>query len=163
MSLTNHSDDSEQAKHVLPMKAQRAQPVEPSFLELLQQFSTRYRRAVLAKGALLTALGAGLVAVGAWRLQATLLAPMWRIGLPSVAGIVGALGMLWWARRYWIPANAALHRIVLCRLRWDPRTRDYVERRTKQGLTKREIIRCLKRYIAREIYQELTVLALDYP
>ena len=55
-------------------------------------------------------------------------------------------------------ANAALYRIVLCRLRWDPRTRDYADRRTKQGLSKPEIIRCLKRYIAREIHRELTRL-----
>jgi len=55
-------------------------------------------------------------------------------------------------------ANAALHRIALCRLRWDPPTRVYMERRTKDGLTKPEIIRCLKRYIAREIYNELTHL-----
>ena len=52
-------------------------------------------------------------------------------------------------------ANAALYRIVLCRLRWDPRTRAYAERRTKEGLSKPEIIRCLKRYIAREIYAAL--------
>ncbi|WP_345075232.1 IS110 family transposase, partial [Phytohabitans flavus] len=42
-------------------------------------------------------------------------------------------------------ANAALYRVVLTRLRWDPRTRAYAERRTKQGLSKKEIIRCLKR------------------
>jgi transposase len=60
-------------------------------------------------------------------------------------------------------ANAALYRIVLCRLRWDPRTCAYVARRTKEGLTKPEIIRCLKRYIAREIYRELTQLTLDNP
>jgi transposase len=52
-------------------------------------------------------------------------------------------------------ANAALYRIVLCRMRWDLRTRDYVERRTKDGLSKKEIIRCLKRYVAREIYRIL--------
>lgn len=52
-------------------------------------------------------------------------------------------------------ANAALHRIVLCRLRWDPRTRAYVERRTKDGLGKAEIMRCLKRYVAREVYYYL--------
>jgi transposase len=52
-------------------------------------------------------------------------------------------------------ANAALYRIVLCRLRWDPRTRAYVEKRTAQGLSKKEIIRCLKRYIAREVYTAL--------
>ncbi|NEK87959.1 IS110 family transposase [Blastococcus saxobsidens] len=49
-------------------------------------------------------------------------------------------------------ANAALYRVVLCRLRWDPRTRAYVERRTKEGLSKKDIIRCLKRMIARELY-----------
>lgn len=52
-------------------------------------------------------------------------------------------------------ANAALYRIVLCRLRYDPATRAYVERRTKEGLTKPEIIRCLKRYVAREIRHAL--------
>jgi len=49
-------------------------------------------------------------------------------------------------------ANAALYRIALVRMRWDPRTRAYVERRTKEQLSKREIIRCLKRQIARELY-----------
>uniref|UniRef100_UPI000A66C756 transposase n=2 Tax=Sphaerimonospora mesophila TaxID=37483 RepID=UPI000A66C756 len=53
-------------------------------------------------------------------------------------------------------ANAALYRVVLCRLRWDPRTRAYMERRTKEGLSKKEIIRCLKRYIVRELYQIIT-------
>ena len=52
-------------------------------------------------------------------------------------------------------ANAALYRITLCRLRYDPSTRAYVERRTKDGLTKPEIIRCLKRYIAREVRHAL--------
>jgi transposase len=52
-------------------------------------------------------------------------------------------------------ANAALYRVVLSRLRWDQRTRTYVERRTTEGKSKKEIIRCLKRYIAREIYQLL--------
>lgn len=53
-------------------------------------------------------------------------------------------------------ANKALYRIVLCRLRWEPRTRAYAERRTKEGLSKKEIIRCLKRYVARELYQLIT-------
>ena len=50
-------------------------------------------------------------------------------------------------------ANHALWRIVFVRMRFDPRTRDYVERRTKEGLSRKEIIRCLKRYVARELYQ----------
>jgi hypothetical protein len=51
---------------------------------------------------------------------------------------------------------AARYRVVLCRLRWDHRTRKYMQRRTKDGLSKNEIIRCLKRYIARELYQLIT-------
>ncbi|WP_214370904.1 hypothetical protein [Pseudonocardia sp. H11422] len=38
-------------------------------------------------------------------------------------------------------------------MRCDQRTRDYLDRRTTEGLTKPEIIRCLKRYLVREIYQ----------
>ncbi|MFD8129874.1 transposase [Streptomyces mirabilis] len=49
-------------------------------------------------------------------------------------------------------ANAALHRIVFSRLRVDPRTQDYYERRIKEGKTRREIVRCLKRYAAREVF-----------
>jgi transposase len=53
-------------------------------------------------------------------------------------------------------ANAALHRVTLARLRWDPATRAYADRRVKDGKTRREAIRCLKRYIARELYPLLT-------
>lgn len=53
-------------------------------------------------------------------------------------------------------ANNALHMIALTRMRHDPRTRDYVARRTTQGLSKKDILRCLKRFIAREIYRHLT-------
>ena len=52
-------------------------------------------------------------------------------------------------------ANAALYRVVIVRMRWHPPTIAYVERRTTQGLTKRDIIRCLKRFVARELYQLL--------
>lgn len=52
-------------------------------------------------------------------------------------------------------ANAALHRAVIVRMRWHEPTRAYVERRTTEGLTKKRIIRCLKRYLARELYQLL--------
>ena len=53
-------------------------------------------------------------------------------------------------------ANSALYRISLSRLRWDARTRDYLARRITEGKTRREAIHCLKRYIAREIYQIIT-------
>jgi transposase len=52
-------------------------------------------------------------------------------------------------------ANRALYMICLARMRRDPRTRDYVARRTAEGKSKREIIRCLKRYLARETYRVL--------
>jgi transposase len=52
-------------------------------------------------------------------------------------------------------ANSALYIVTIVRLRHHPATRAYVERRTAEGLSKREIIRCLKRYIAREIYANL--------
>jgi transposase len=53
-------------------------------------------------------------------------------------------------------ANRALHLIAVSRLRYCPNTRAYLERRTAEGKTKREIIRCLKRYIAREVHATLT-------
>ena len=52
-------------------------------------------------------------------------------------------------------ANRALHMITVCRLRYCPKTRAYAERRTTEGKTKKEIMRCLKRYIAREVYATL--------
>jgi transposase len=53
-------------------------------------------------------------------------------------------------------ANNALHTIVLVRMRFDERTRAYVGRRTAEGLSKKEIMRCLKRFVAREVYRALT-------
>ena len=52
--------------------------------------------------------------------------------------------------------NCAIHTIALTRIRSCSRTRGYVDRRTAQGKTPREIRRCLKRYIARELYRQLT-------
>lgn len=52
-------------------------------------------------------------------------------------------------------ANNALYTVVLSRMHYDPATRAYVERRIHQGLTKKEIIRCLKRYVIREIHATL--------
>ncbi len=52
-------------------------------------------------------------------------------------------------------ANRTLHMIAVCRLRYCARTQAYAARRTREGKTKREIIRCLKRYIARDAYHAL--------
>jgi transposase len=52
-------------------------------------------------------------------------------------------------------ANRALHMAVVVRMRKCPRTKAYVERRTAEGLSKPEIMRCLKRFLAREVYHAL--------
>lgn len=52
-------------------------------------------------------------------------------------------------------ANRTLHMIAVVRLRYCQRTRVYLARRTAVGLSKKDIMRCLKRYIAREIYYAL--------
>jgi transposase len=51
--------------------------------------------------------------------------------------------------------NRALHIIALARLRTDPATRAYADRRRSEGKTDREIRRCLKRYIARQLFKQL--------
>jgi transposase len=56
-------------------------------------------------------------------------------------------------------ANHALWRIVISRMSTHPATRAYVERRTEEGLSKKEIIRCLKRYVARQVYPCLRATA----
>lgn len=52
-------------------------------------------------------------------------------------------------------ANAALYIIVICRLRWDPATQAYMARRLAQGRTRKEVIRCLKRYVARQVHRAI--------
>lgn len=56
--------------------------------------------------------------------------------------------------------NRALDVIARTRLTFDPRTRAYAERRTSEGMNRREIQRCLKRYVARQLYRKLqTIMA----
>lgn len=52
-------------------------------------------------------------------------------------------------------ANCALHIAIIVRLRYCPKTRAYVMRRTAEGMTKPEITRCLKRYLVREVFTAL--------
>ncbi|GAA1000271.1 IS110 family RNA-guided transposase [Subtercola frigoramans] len=52
-------------------------------------------------------------------------------------------------------ANRALHLIVVLRLRYDARTITYMERRRAEGLSKKDVMRCLKRFVAREIFNDL--------
>lgn len=52
-------------------------------------------------------------------------------------------------------ANSSIHLVVISRLRWHQPTKDYLDRRTREGKTKKEIIRCLKRAVVRELYRAL--------
>lgn len=62
-------------------------------------------------------------------------------------------------------ANSALWRVVLVRLGKDQRSQDYMARRTAEGMSKREVMRCLKRYVARETFNalrlDLTTMSLE--
>ncbi|MFF1610908.1 hypothetical protein ACFVYA_24275 [Amycolatopsis sp. NPDC058278] len=58
--------------------------------------------------------------------------------------------------------NQALHMAITTRMIHDPRTREYVEHRRADGRTTKEIRRCLKRYLARQIYRHLNA-ATDTP
>jgi transposase len=60
-------------------------------------------------------------------------------------------------------ANRALHLAAISRIRLDPRTQAYVAKRTAEGHSKMEIIRCLKRYLAREVYFILNPAASTSP
>lgn len=54
-------------------------------------------------------------------------------------------------------ANRSLHMIAVCRLRYDQRTIDYMARRQAEGLSKKDVLRCLKRFIAREVFHDLVI------
>ena len=51
--------------------------------------------------------------------------------------------------------NKPLSRIAMVRLAWHQPTRDYMARRIGQSLSKRDVVRCFKRYVAREVYRAL--------
>ncbi len=59
------------------------------------------------------------------------------------------------AERVPVRANRALHMAVIVRLRYGGRTRAYVQRRVQEGRTKREAIRCLTRYVVRDVFRTL--------
>ena len=60
-------------------------------------------------------------------------------------------------------ANRALYLLALSRMAWHEPTRAYVARRTAEGLSNPEIIRCLKRFIAREVYRLLVASTASPP
>ena len=69
--------------------------------------------------------------------------------IPASSGMTTRHRLAWNGHRQ---ANAALYRTAIVRMQHHQPTKDYVARRTAEGLSKRDIIRCLKRFIAREVY-----------
>ena len=59
------------------------------------------------------------------------------------------------------PGAGGAHGVVIVRMRWHEPTKAYVARRTAEGKTKREIMRCLKRYVAREVFRSIAVRDRD--
>ena len=74
---------------------------------LLQQFTSRYRTALLAKAGVLLTLGLGVMGVLAWRLHAMQLQPTWSLGVPSVLAGGAAVGLAWWVRQRWMTSQEA--------------------------------------------------------
>ncbi|MGO9959673.1 MAG: IS110 family transposase [Solirubrobacteraceae bacterium] len=72
--------------------------------------------------------------------------------IPAASGITNRHRLSRAGHRH---ANAALYRSVIVRMRFHEPTIEYVRRRTAEGLSKRDVIRCLKRFLAREIYQRV--------
>lgn len=74
--------------------------------------------------------------------------------VPASSGMTNRHRLYWGGHRQ---ANAAIYRTVIVRMQHHRPTIDYVARRTAEGLSKRDIIRCLKRFVAREIYQRVMI------
>jgi len=72
--------------------------------------------------------------------------------IPASSGMTTRHRLYWGGHRQ---ANAAVYRTVIVRMQHHQPTIDYVNRRTAEGLSKRDIIRCLKRFVAREVYQRV--------
>lgn len=60
-------------------------------------------------------------------------------------------------------ANSALYTIVLVRMQYDARTRGYVARRTAEGMSTKDVMRCLKRFVAREVYRHIKATGVPVP
>ena len=60
-------------------------------------------------------------------------------------------------------ANRALYQIAVTRMSYDQRTKDYVGKRKRDGKSKKEAIRCLKRYIAREVFRACAPVRIKGP
>ena len=157
------------AKYVLRMLARRALTLESKARQLREQLVTL---TTAAAPALLQLTGVGpdtaaalLLAAGdnAHRLhsEAAFAALCGTNPVPASSGKITRYRLNRGGNRQ---ANAALHRAVVTRMHWHEPTQIYVARRIAEGKTKPEIMRCLKRYLARQVYRALPITpAQDKP
>ncbi len=150
------------AKYALRMLARRALTLQSEAQQLREQLATL---TTAAAPALLQLTGVGpdtaaalLLAAGdnAHRLHSE----------AAFAALCGSNPVAAWSgkiTRYRLnrggnrQAHVALHRAVVTRMHWHEATQIYVARRTTEGKTKPEIMRCLKRYLARQVYRALPI------
>ena len=158
-SRRGHNDtiDAEAAaRKVLSGEATAAATDTTGIVEAIRQLSVTRNSAVKARAAALCQIGDLLVAAGH---------NIDRLGseasfahLCATAPVPASSGRTQRHRLNFAPnrdANRALHMIVIVRLRYCERTRSYMDRRLAQGKTKKETIRCVKRFVARELYRTL--------
>ena len=75
--------------------------------QILQRFTSGYRKTLLAKAGILAILGLGILVVLAWRLSLLQLSAVWRLGLPGALTLSGALMLVWWLRTRWVSVRAS--------------------------------------------------------
>lgn len=75
--------------------------------EVIQRFTSGYRKTLLAKTGILAILGLGILAALAWRLSALDLSAAWRLGVPGALILGGLLALVWWLRTRWVSVRAS--------------------------------------------------------
>lgn len=158
--LTTLADPAQAAKHALRSMALRAQHLNTETRSLRKQLDELTRAAAPATSAVFglgpDTVSALLVTIGdnpdRLRSEAAFAHLCGVAPIPASSGKTHRHRLHRGGDR---AANSALHIATVVRLRYDPRSRAYADRRTTEGLSMPEIIRCQKRYLAREIFHAL--------
>ena len=134
-------------------KSREAERLSAALRLVIQRYQAQLRRmpVMAAAALLLPAIGEVLASYGPPLLIAKLLGGFARkqqFTAAALAPYVLAFALMWLT-------GQALWRIAMVRLRYDPATAAYRDRRAKEQKTNKDIMRCLKRYIAREVYRAL--------
>ena len=157
---TNLAEPAQAAKHALRSIALRVQHLDTEIRSLRKQLDELTRTAAPATSAVFglgpDTVSALLVTVGdnpdRLRSEAAFAHLCGVAPIPASSGKTNRHRLHRGGDR---TGNSALHIATVVRLRYDPRSRAYADRRTTEGLSMPEIIRCQKRYLAREVFQTL--------